>query len=125
MRMVTRLVHVRGRCYNVSSGSGTLKPSRAADLVGCELLRDEPGTGRMMTLEAFDGERGFERHYEIQGDQQTQWKWPDNAHALCSHIQTKSESRPKEGDRMAIEKEYQKHISRLPQIPLICRGGYL
>lgn len=43
-------------------------------LVGCELLRDEPG--RMMTLEAFDGESGFERHYEIQGDQRTQWKWP-------------------------------------------------
>lgn len=43
-------------------------------LVGCELLRDEPS--RMMTMEAFDGESGFERHYEIQGDQRTWWKWP-------------------------------------------------
>ncbi|XP_055050523.2 major histocompatibility complex class I-related gene protein isoform X1 [Misgurnus anguillicaudatus] len=43
-------------------------------LVGCELHRHEPG--KMMTLEAFNGESGFERHYEIQGDQHTQWKWP-------------------------------------------------
>ncbi|XP_043085596.1 major histocompatibility complex class I-related gene protein isoform X1 [Puntigrus tetrazona] len=43
-------------------------------LVGCELLRDEPG--RMMTLEAFNGESGFERRYSVQGDQHTDWKWP-------------------------------------------------
>lgn len=43
-------------------------------LVGCELLRDEPG--HMMTLEAFNGESGFERRYTVQGDQQTHWKWP-------------------------------------------------
>ncbi|XP_016408595.1 major histocompatibility complex class I-related gene protein [Sinocyclocheilus rhinocerous] len=43
-------------------------------LVGCELLRDEPG--RMMTLEAFNGESGFERRYNVQGDQHTDWKWP-------------------------------------------------
>ncbi|XP_077068218.1 major histocompatibility complex class I-related protein 1 isoform X3 [Siphateles boraxobius] len=43
-------------------------------LVGCELLHDEPG--QMMTLEAFNGESGFERRYNIQGDQHTHWKWP-------------------------------------------------
>lgn len=43
-------------------------------LVGCELLHDEPG--RMMTLEAFNGESGFERRYNVQGDQHTHWKWP-------------------------------------------------
>uniref|UniRef100_A0A671LHL4 Si:dkey-225f5.5 n=1 Tax=Sinocyclocheilus anshuiensis TaxID=1608454 RepID=A0A671LHL4_9TELE len=43
-------------------------------LVGCELFRDEPG--RMMTLEAFNGESGFERRYNVQGDQHTDWKWP-------------------------------------------------
>lgn len=43
-------------------------------LVGCELLQNEPG--QMMTLEAFNGESGFERRYDIQGDQQTHWKWP-------------------------------------------------
>ncbi|XP_026063419.1 major histocompatibility complex class I-related gene protein isoform X1 [Carassius auratus] len=43
-------------------------------MIGCELLRDEPG--RMMTLEAFNGESGFERRYNIQGDQHTDWKWP-------------------------------------------------
>lgn len=43
-------------------------------LVGCELLHDEPG--QMMTLEAFNGESGFERHYNVQGDQRTHWKWP-------------------------------------------------
>ncbi|KAK2916064.1 hypothetical protein Q8A67_000438 [Cirrhinus molitorella] len=43
-------------------------------LVGCDLLRDEPG--RMMTLEAFNGESGFERRYTVQGEQQTHWKWP-------------------------------------------------
>ncbi|XP_052408293.1 major histocompatibility complex class I-related gene protein isoform X1 [Carassius gibelio] len=43
-------------------------------MIGCELLRDEPG--RMMTLEAFNGESGFERRYNVQGDQHTDWKWP-------------------------------------------------
>ncbi|XP_051573324.1 major histocompatibility complex class I-related gene protein [Myxocyprinus asiaticus] len=43
-------------------------------LVGCEIFHDKPG--RMMTVEAFNRESGFERHYNIQGDQHTQWKWP-------------------------------------------------
>lgn len=43
-------------------------------LAGCELLHDEPG--QMMTLEAFNGESGFERRYNVQGDQHTHWNWP-------------------------------------------------
>ncbi|XP_067268516.1 major histocompatibility complex class I-related gene protein isoform X2 [Pseudorasbora parva] len=43
-------------------------------LVGCELIHDEPG--RMMTLEAFNSESGFERRYNVHGEQNTHWKWP-------------------------------------------------
>ncbi|KAL2092159.1 hypothetical protein ACEWY4_011957 [Coilia grayii] len=44
-------------------------------LVGCERLENTPG--QMMTMEAFNGYGGFERHYDSQqGMQKTEWRWP-------------------------------------------------